>query len=136
MSTESEEKATNALEESFEKLRAAKMFEGFPVGGMGQKRKVYEAFARLYRAGANARRERIEDLLAHATPAGRLYAALLLSHLDEAAGRRALEGLRDDNAEVVAVYDCTPDASTLGELASQALTGRSIIDMRQLGTDG
>lgn len=136
MTIEPEAQATNALEDSFEKLRAAEIFEGFPVGGMGQKRKNYEAFARLYRAGASAGRDRIEDLLARAKPAGKLYAALLLRRLDESAGRRALEGLRDDDTEIVAVYDCTPDASTVGSLASQALSGQSVIDMQSLEIDG
>lgn len=123
--------ATPTLDESLEKLRTAQVFEGFPVGGMGQKRKIYEAFATVYRAGASMRAG-VEDLLAHATPAGRFYAALLLRHLNEQDGRRALEGLRADDAPVETVYDCSPDASTLGELAARALSGAEVIDMQTL----
>jgi hypothetical protein len=127
MSIEPATGATPTLDQSFETLRTAEVFEGFAFGGMGQRREIYEAFANIYRAGTSAR-ERVEGLLARATPAGRFYAALLLRHLHEPDGRRALEGLRNDHSPVQTIYDCTPDDTTLGELAARSLSGREVIE--------
>jgi hypothetical protein len=112
---------------AFERLRTAERLEGFPTGGVGQTLENYAAFVEARRAGAGARAE-VEALLADGTPAGRLYAALLLRELDEEAGRRALEGLRADGSLLEAMWDCTPEPFTVGQLADDALRGRALVE--------
>lgn len=121
--------AGESLSACFARLGAAERFEGYAFGGMGQKNENYEAFARAREAGAGERAA-VEDILRSGTPAGRLYAALLLREIDEEAGRRALVALQADGAELEASWDCAPDAFTLGQLAAEALQGRMLIDIR------
>ncbi|HVF50733.1 MAG TPA: hypothetical protein VNA19_11635 [Pyrinomonadaceae bacterium] len=121
--------AGESLSACFARLRAAERFEGYAFGGMGQKNKNYEAFARAREAGGDARAA-VEDILRSGTPAGRLYAALLLREIDEEAGRRALVALQADASELEAAWDCAPDAFTVGQLAAEALQGRMLIDIR------
>lgn len=113
----------------FARLREAARFEGYAFGGMGQKYANYAAFARAREAGAGERAA-VEDILRSGTPAGRLYAALLLREIDEEAGRGALVALQSDGAELEASWDCAPDAYTVSQLASEALQGRMLIDIR------
>ena len=123
------EGAGEELAACFACLREAEQFEGYAFGGMGQKNDNYEAFARAREAGAGERAA-VEDILRSAKPAGRLYAALLLREIEEEAGRRALIALQADAAELEASWDCAPDAYTVGQLASEALQGRMLIDIR------
>jgi len=62
-------------------------------------------------------RPELERLVATATPAGKVYAADLLSRLDPAAGRRAWERLADDPAQVSTFTGCVMGRTTLAEYA-------------------
>jgi hypothetical protein len=72
-------------------------------GGSGVP-EVARAYQRLRAAGSTPRAE-LEVLVRTATPAGRVYAALLLRALDPVAGRRAFAALRRDQAPVTRTDD-------------------------------
>lgn len=69
------------------------LFGGF--GFTGEITDVTLAY-RTVRATGNAHRGRIQWLLEHATPAGKVYAATLLSEIDPAAGKKAWERLTEE----------------------------------------
>ncbi len=113
----------------FARLRSAQTFEGYEFGGVGQRSENFAAFAAARRAGSAARAE-VEETLRQGTPAGRLYAALLLREFDEEAGRRALAALQEDETTVEASWDCAPEPYTVGQLAAEALEGRTLVDIK------
>jgi hypothetical protein len=98
-------------------------------GGVGLASQVLpatEAFHALCGAvdnGAGASlRPALEELLRSATPAGKVYAALLLTRLDPVAGRAAWQGLARDRAEVTTFSGCVMNKTTLAEYAADQLS--------------
>lgn len=63
----------------------------------------------------------LERLLDRATPAGKVYAALLLARLDPEAGRRAWQRLAGDPSEFSTFSGCVMGSSTLAEYAAAQL---------------
>ncbi|HTJ39152.1 MAG TPA: hypothetical protein VL738_38495 [Dactylosporangium sp.] len=66
-------------------------------------------------------RPRLEALLDRATPAGRVYAAELLTHADAAAGRAAWLKLEAQDAEVKTFSGCIMSSTTVGRYAAERL---------------
>jgi hypothetical protein len=66
---------------------------------------------------------KLEKMLDSATPAGRIYAAELLTHVEAAAGRAAWRRLADQNAEVSTFSGCIMAKTTLHRYASERLDG-------------
>jgi hypothetical protein len=64
---------------------------------------------------------RLERMLEHATPAGRIYAAELLNHVEAAAGQAAWRRLAGQNAEVSTFSGCIMGKTTLHRYASDRL---------------
>jgi len=92
-----------------------------PIGFAAQTLPATEAYERLAESGDPALRPRLEKLLAKATPAGKVYAAVLLSRLDPAAGRQAWQRLAGDRAEVTTFAGCVGGRTTLAEYAAAQL---------------
>ena len=67
-------------------------------------------------------RPRLERLLDRATPAGRLYAAELLNHVEAEAGRAAWQRLAGQNAEVKTFSGCFMGKTTVGRYAADRLS--------------
>lgn len=65
---------------------------------------------------------RLTWLLAHGSPAGRVYAATLLGRLDPSAARAAWQAMRDDDTELSTFSGCFLDRTTLGEYAAGQLS--------------
>ncbi|MGK3999106.1 hypothetical protein [Sorangium sp. So ce1024] len=80
---------------------------------------AYEQARRL----AGSALPEIERLFAHGTPAGRMYAAMLLDSIDRDRGRRAWESLRSVHAWVsVAPGGCLMYSALVSDFAESVLT--------------
>jgi hypothetical protein len=66
-------------------------------------------------------RPRLERMLDSATPAGRIYAAELLNHVEAAAGQAAWRRLADQHAEVSTFSGCIMGKTTLHRYATDRL---------------
>jgi hypothetical protein len=107
-------------------LKNAPQFDDSAVGAAAQRSDTFKAFAKAYAAGS-ALREDLEWLLRHASPAGRLYAALVLGKIDKNAGTKALESLKQDSDTVEYRSGSLLATRTVGELASDMLRGEAVI---------
>jgi hypothetical protein len=63
----------------------------------------------------------LERLLDTATPAGRIYAAELLTHIDAAAGRAAWQRLAAHDVEVSTMNGCIMGKTTMRRYAEDRL---------------
>jgi hypothetical protein len=66
-------------------------------------------------------RRHICELLKHGSPAGKVYAATLLTRFDPAAARAAWESLTGERAEFTTYTGCLIDQTTVGEYAAAQL---------------
>lgn len=107
----------------FEILRTAAGLQGRALGAMARPSKLYQAFEQARQAGPN--RPNLERLLREATPAGRIYAAMLLVKLDPKAGRQALDQMRSDQTPLTVAAGCTIMKTTVGAAVDDILQGRS-----------
>lgn len=82
---------------------------------------AYLALEDALRLHGEQLRSRLEQLLDTATPAGRLYAAQLLTRLDEAAGRAAWQRLAGQRDEVRTFSGCIMGSTTVGRYAEERL---------------
>jgi hypothetical protein len=76
-------------------LREAARLEGRALGIAGVPSKIYQGFEQALQPGKTSRSE-IDQLLHESTPAGRIYATMLLVKFDPKAGRQLLEQMRSD----------------------------------------
>ncbi|GAA2330897.1 hypothetical protein [Dactylosporangium salmoneum] len=83
--------------------------------------KAYFAVEEGLRQHGDELRPRLEALLDRATPAGKVYAAELLTHADAAAGRAAWLRLEDSHAEVKTFNGCIMGSTTVGRYAADRL---------------
>jgi hypothetical protein len=83
--------------------------------------KAYFAVEEALRQHGTALRPRLQTLLGRATPAGRVYAAELLTHADAAAGRSAWEQLRGQSGEIKTFNGCIMGSTTVGRYAEERL---------------
>ncbi len=88
-----------------ETLLHANSFDGPAVGVAAAKSGTYQAFEEAIAQGDQIRPE-IEHLLQQGTPAGQLYAALLLLRLDRPVGVQALAQLQSDQVMVTRFSGC------------------------------
>jgi hypothetical protein len=105
MPAESSVVAPVSLPTYLETLRQASSFDSSAVGIAGTKSETYRAFEQAIAQGNQIRPE-IEYLLQQGTPAGQLYAALLLLRLDPPFGEQALAQLRSDQVMVTRYSGC------------------------------
>jgi hypothetical protein len=84
---------------------------------------AYFALEEALPTHAHELRGRLERLLDGATPAGKIYAAELLTRIDPAAGRSAWTRLAGDNSNVQTFSGCVMDKTTLGGYARERLGG-------------
>ncbi|MGW4498671.1 hypothetical protein ACWENR_08635 [Micromonospora sp. NPDC004336] len=112
------------LAAALEELRGADTVAFGGVGIAGTLLPVTEAYRRVEAAlgdDPEGVRARLDRLLAEATPAGRVYAATLLEHVDPPAGRAAWTALGDDPAEFGTFTGCVMGRTTLREYAAERL---------------
>jgi hypothetical protein len=100
-----ESSIVTAVSPYMETLLQANSFDGPAVGFAGTRSETYQAFEEAIAQGNQIRPE-IESLLQQGTPAGQLYAALLLLRLDRQAGVQALVQLQSDQVMVTRYSGC------------------------------
>ncbi|CAN1211656.1 hypothetical protein TUMEXPCC7403_15740 [Tumidithrix helvetica PCC 7403] len=107
-------------------LSQAGTLDSSAVGIAAIRSNTYKAFERALAAG-NTIRPQIETLLQQSTPAGRIYAAILLEQLDRSAGDRALRQLQSDHTQVTYLNGCIGTNYKVSELATKILQGDRIV---------
>jgi hypothetical protein len=114
------------LDAQLRQLREARSVAFGGVGFASQIMPETEAYfaleERIGRDGA-ALRLRLESLLAKASPAGRVYAAELLSRVDREIGELAWQRLSGDHDPLATVTGCMHYQTTVADYAAQRLTG-------------
>jgi hypothetical protein len=111
------------LPTALEILRTAAGLQGRALGATARPSKLYQAFEQSLQAVPN--RPNLERLLREATPAGGIYAAMLLVKLDPKAGRQALDQMRSDQTPLTVAVGCTTMKTTVGAAVDDILQGRS-----------
>ena len=114
-----------AVEESaLRELSRADVLAFGPVGiaaALLPATRAYEKLADVVARGTDDVRPHLDRLLAEGTPAGRVYAASLLSRLDPEAGRLAWRSLAADSSELTTFAGCIMRRTTLAEYAAGQL---------------
>ncbi|MER7416756.1 hypothetical protein ABT346_08205 [Micromonospora peucetia] len=113
------------VDAEFDELRQADVVAFGGVGIAGTVLPVTEAYRRVEAAlgdGPEDLRGQLDRLLDEGTPAGRVYAATLLEHVDPGAGRAAWMALRDDPAEFGTFTGCVMGRTTLRDYAAEQLS--------------
>jgi hypothetical protein len=104
-------------------LREASRLEGRALGIAGVSSQIYQAFEQ---AGKTTRSD-VDRLLHESTPAGRIYATMLLVKLDPKAGRQLLEQMRSDQTALIEASGCEISRTTVGAAVDDILQGRSSV---------
>lgn len=112
------------LERYFRDLEKAETVAFGGVGFAGEMLPETRAFAVVAERCTPALRPRLERLLDAASPAGRVYAAVLLERVDPATGREAWDRLADDGAPVETFIGCIKNRTTLAEYAAARHEGQ------------
>ncbi|GAB3866795.1 hypothetical protein ACFPIJ_12455 [Dactylosporangium cerinum] len=117
-------KKSGAFDEELRQLADA---DTLAFGGVGiagtllPATKAYFAVEEGLRQHGAELRPKLEALLDRAKPAGRLYAAELLTHVDAEAGRAAWQRLARQDAEVTTFSGCMMGSTTLARYAQDRL---------------
>jgi hypothetical protein len=112
------------LERHLQELERAEVVAFGGVGFAGQVLSVTRAFDAVAEQLSPELRPRLGRLLDRASPAGRVYAAVLLGRLDPQAGEAAWQRLADDRAPVETFSGCVKNRTTLAEYAAAQHEGR------------
>lgn len=119
-----DKKASDAVEARLRELAGADVVAFGAVGFAGEVLPVTKAYRELVDAVAGdgeALRARLEWLVEHGSPAGKVYGAVLLRELDPAAAREAWRRLAGDRAEFTTFSGCVMNKTTLAEYAASQL---------------
>ena len=109
------------VDERLEALRTATTVALGPVGIAATVLPATQAYFDLADARDPGLRKALERLVSKATPAGKVYAARLLSELDPPAGRKAWQRLARDRTPVSTFSGCIMGQTTLAEYAAGQL---------------
>ncbi len=108
----------DAMERHLRKLEKADVVAFGGVGFAGEILPVTEAYDAVAEHLSPALRPRLERLIERATPAGKVYGAVLLGRIDPAAARAAWSRLAKDRSPVDTFSGCIKGRTTLAEYAS------------------
>jgi hypothetical protein len=106
------------LERQLQELERADVVAFGGVGFAGELMSVTRAFDAVAEQLSPDLHPRLDRLLDRASPAGRVYAAVLLGRLDPQAGREAWQRLAGDRAPVETFTGCVKNRTTLAEYAA------------------
>jgi hypothetical protein len=101
-------------------LRQAGSVDDSAIGYAAVKSETYQAFEMAIAQGSDIR-PAIEYLLQAGTPAGRVYAAVLLRRLDAAAGEVAIAQLRTEEVAVMRLSGCDRFTVSMAEAIDDML---------------
>ena len=117
----------DSVRAAFELLLKADDVNGPSVGITGARPKEYDAFETLWREGKAAKDYALK-LVLDGTPAARVYGAILLLKLDEAAARREFPKLIEDKTTVtICPRGCVCRQETVSNLVRKLEQGTSLI---------
>src|SRR5262245_44549339 len=114
------------LRAAFELLLKADAVKDRAVGYAGITPEEYKAFEALWNAGKAAEAYALK-LVSDGTPAGRVYGAILLLKLDEAAARQAFPKLKEEKDTIEIWRGCIIMQETIGALVRQLEQGNPVI---------
>jgi hypothetical protein len=117
-------KEDRELDAAIEELARADTLAFGGVGIASTLLPVTEAYFRVEHALSDRpdeTRRKLDWLLDHGSPAGRVYAATLLERVDPAAAHAAWTALRADDSEFTTFSGCVMGRATLGQYASERL---------------
>ena len=117
------------LPDYLEVLRKAEHLDDSAIGYAAKRSETFQAFDQALSAGDSIRAD-LDWLVKHASPAGRIYAAILINHIDKEAGRKVLESLKSDKDIVNYRSGSLVEDRSVGELAADLLRGETIIIFR------
>jgi hypothetical protein len=106
------------LKRHLKELETADVVAFGGVGFAGEILPVTRAYDAVVDQLSPALRPKLDRLLDRATPAGKVYAATLLSRLDPPAGYAAWQRLTRDSSTVSTFTGCIKGRTTLSEYAS------------------
>ncbi len=86
---------------------------------------VFQKFLAIGKLGRDA----IAGLLQKATPAGRLYAVILLKELDQAESTKVLNRMMTQSDKVLYIRGCSVETTTVGALAKRIIKGDKLVAM-------
>jgi hypothetical protein len=115
-----------SLAAHLETLREATRLEGRALGVAGVPSQVYQGFEQAQQPGKTSRSD-VDRLLQESTPAGRIYATMLLVKLDPKAGRKLLEQMRSDQTALTEASGCEISQTSVGAAVEDILQGRSSV---------
>lgn len=98
-------------------------------GDTNQASKEWLAFQKFKKIG-NLGRDAIEGLLQKATPAGRLYAVILLRGLDPVESSKVLTKMKTQSDKMLYIQGCSVETTTVGALAKRIINGEELVDMK------
>jgi len=114
--------------QAIETLKGAKSVDEAKVGYAGRRTEAFSAYAKLHAMGGLIGPE-IQGLLSSGSPAGKVYAAMLLKHISKQAGQAALEKLSRDTSKTSYASGCEIEDVTVGELAKRILLGDILLKL-------
>lgn len=118
------------LPDYLEMIKKAETLDDSAVGYAAKKTKTFEAFEKALGEGSSIKAE-IEWLLNNSTPAGRLYAAILLNEIDSEAGHNAFKKLLTDKAMVKYCTGSLFSDMAVSELAKELLENKPVLIYRK-----
>lgn len=117
----------DSVRAAFELLLEAEDVRSSSFGITGARPKEYDAFETLWNAGKAAEDYALK-LVLDGTPAARVYGAILLLKLDEAAARREFRRLKEDKTTVrICPGGCVCRHETVSNLVRKLEKGESLI---------
>lgn len=114
-----------------ETLRTTGRIESKFIGLVPKPSKVYQAFEQAVAAGDKIRPE-ITQILQSGTPAGKMYAVMLLARFDPGATKQALEMMQNDHSVVVEQAGDVMAISKVSEWATAWLKGMAMAPSPQI----
>ncbi|GAA1801161.1 hypothetical protein HC028_08410 [Planosporangium flavigriseum] len=112
------------LERALQELERADVVAFGGVGFAGEVLSVTRAFDAIVEQLSPELHPRLDRLFDRASPAGRVYAAVLLGRIDPDAGRHAWQRLEGDRAPVETFSGCVKNRTTLAEYAAAQNEGK------------
>src|SRR5262249_36568312 len=114
------------LPDYLETLRQAEHLDDSAIGYAAQRSPTFKAFQQALEQGSRIRPD-LDWLLKNSSPAGRIYAAILIGQIDKEAGRHALESLKSDQNNVSYRTGSLVETRTVADLAADLLRGEAIL---------
>lgn len=122
--------ATQITDRDRQDLLKAKIFAHGDLGESRQADPGWAAFQKYLKFGASARGE-LKTIVQTGTPAGKLYAVILLKQFDSEGAIKILKRMKEDKTAVEYFRGCKGYSTTVEQLATKILAGDEIVKMKE-----